>query len=243
MAPELQWAVLLAGTFAGGFATGLAGFAYALVTAAFFLHVLDPVDAAAVTMIGTVLGQATTIWRFRAAIDRRRLLPFLVPGVLGVPLGTWLLAGTDAWTVRDAIGAFLVAYALYGFATPRLVIPRWGGRVADGAVGFAGGILGGLAGLSGALPTIWAGLRGWSRDEQRAVYQPFIVVVQIWALASLALSGGVGRDALQWVVMCLPAFALGIFLGMRAYARIDERIFRRIVLGMLLASGTALVLF
>jgi uncharacterized membrane protein YfcA len=243
LGPELQWAVLLAGTFAGGFATGLAGFAYALVTAAFFLHVLDPVDAVAVTMIGTLLGQATTIWRFRAAMDPRRLLPFLVPGLAGVPVGTWLLASADAGTVRDAIGAFLVAYALYAIATPRLVIGRRGGRVADGAVGFAGGILGGLAGLSGALPTIWAGMRGWSRDEQRAVYQPFIVVVQIWALSSLALSGGVGRDALEWVAKCLPAFALGLFLGMRAYARIDEHVFRRVVLGMLLASGSALVLF
>jgi uncharacterized membrane protein YfcA len=231
LGPELQWAVLLAGTFAGGFATGLAGFAYALVTAAFFLHVLDPVDAVAVTMIGTLLGQATTIWRFRAAMDPRRLLPFLVPGLAGVPVGTWLLASADAGTVRDAIGAFLVAYALYAIATPRLVIGRRGGRVADGAVGFAGGILGGLAGLSGALPTIWAGMRGWSRDEQRAVYQPFIVVVQV------------GRDALEWVAKCLPAFALGLFLGMRAYARIDEHVFRRVVLGMLLASGSALVLF
>jgi uncharacterized membrane protein YfcA len=67
-------------------------------------------------------------------------------------------------------------------------------------------------------------------------------VVQLWGLAALALSGGVGRVALGWVAIGLPAFALGVFLGMRAYARIDERRFRQVVLMLLLASGTALVL-
>jgi uncharacterized membrane protein YfcA len=243
MSPELQAALMFAGTFVGGFATGLAGFAYALVTSAFFLHALRPVDAVAVTMIGTVLGQGITIWRFRGFVDRRRLLPFLLPGIAGVPLGTWLLGSVDADTIRNAVGVFMVFYAGYGLAAPQFAAPRFGGRAADGAVGFAGGVLGGAAGLSGALPTIWAGLRGWSRDEQRAVYQPFIVVVQVWALASLWVAGGVGREAVGWVGLCLPAFALGLFLGMRAYARIDERRFRRVVLALLLASGVALVLF
>ena len=242
MSVDLQLAVLLLGTFAGGFAAGLAGFAYALVTSAVFLHALEPRDAVAVMMIGSLLAQGVTIWRFRGAIDARRLWPFLVPGIVGVPLGTWLLNVVAPETVRNAVGTFLVVYASYGLAAPRLSIPTAGGRLADGAIGFVGGVLGGLAGLSGALPTIWAGLRGWNRDAQRAVYQPFIVVVQLWGLAALALSGGVGRVALGWVAIGLPAVALGVFLGMRAYARIDERRFRQVVLMLLLASGTALVL-
>ena len=243
MTIDLQLAALLLGTFAGGFAAGLAGFAYALVTSAVFLHAMEPRDAVAVMMIGSLLAQGVTIWRFRGSIDARRLWPFLLPGIAGVPVGTWLLGVVSPETVRNAVGMFLVAYAAYGLMAPRIRIPVAGGRVADGAVGFAGGVLGGLAALSGALPTIWAGLRGWSRDEQRAVYQPFIVVIQLWGLAALALSGGVGGVALGWVVIGLPAFALGVGLGMHAYARIDERRFRQVVLMLLLASGLALVLF
>ena len=50
---------------------------------------------------------------------------------------------------------------------------RFGGRPADAAVGFAGGILGGLAGLSGPLPTLWASVRGWTKDQRRGVFQIF----------------------------------------------------------------------
>jgi di/tricarboxylate transporter len=57
-------------------------------------------------------------------------------------------------------------------------------------------------------------------------------------LYAAAISLGVemkATGAAQWV-------AESVFLGMRAYARIDERRFRQVVLMLLLASGTALVL-
>ena len=56
-------------------------------------------------------------------------------------------------------------------------------------VGFAGGILGGLAGLSGPPPILWANLRGWGKDERRGIFQTFN-----WTIltASLCLQAGTG---------------------------------------------------
>ena len=48
-----------------------------------------------------------------------------------------------------------------------------GGKPADMAIGFAGGIMGGLAGLSGPLPILWASVRGWGKAERRGVFQVF----------------------------------------------------------------------
>ena len=47
----------------------------------------------------------------------------------------------------------------------------------DMLTGFAGGVLGSVAGLSGALPTIWSSLHGWNKYEQRALLQPFNVII------------------------------------------------------------------
>src|SRR5258708_32693187 len=62
-----------------------------------------------------------------------------------------------------------------------------GGRAADGAIGVLSGMLGSATGLGGILPTVWCGLRGWSKDEQRAVFQP--VAVAIFAMTALWLGG------------------------------------------------------
>lgn len=242
MAPDASLLLLLGGTLLGAFASGLAGFAYALLASAVFLHAMAPVEATALILLGSALAQCFTIWRFRAAIDRRRLGPFLVAGLLGVPLGTVLLGSVDARILRDVVGAFLVFYATYALAAPGLRAPLWGGRGADAAIGFAGGVLGGLAGLSGALPTIWCGIRGWSRDVQRAVFQPYILVLQIWALIALAWNGGLDTALLGRFALSLPALVLGVWLGMRLYARIDERRFRQVILVLLLVSGIGLVL-
>jgi uncharacterized membrane protein YfcA len=101
--------------------------------------------------------------------------------------------------------------------------------------------LGGIGGLSGALPTLWAGLRGWSRDEQRAVYQPYIFVMQAAALGALWAQGAIGPRAVADFAWCLPPIVLGAWLGLKLYGRVDDAQFRRIVLGLLLASGVVLL--
>ena len=72
----------------------------------------------------------------------------LVGGALGVPVGTVLLAHVSVGTFKLTVGALLVVYCgfmLLGRWRPHIT---WEGRVADGAVGLSGGVLGGLAGLS-----------------------------------------------------------------------------------------------
>ena len=79
----------------------------------------------------------------------------------------------------------------------------FGGRAADAAVGFAGGILGGLAGLSGPLPTLWASVRGWGKDQRRGVFQTFNWTV---LFAALCLQAGIGLVKLDVIWLALIAF-------------------------------------
>ena len=230
------------GAFLAAFASGLAGFAFALVASGVLLNVLPPIEAVPVILAGSILSQFATLPALRHAIRWRRLWPFLVGGALGVPFGVELLRIADPGAFRFGVGVFLVAYSGYMLLRPQPAPLDFGGRAADGAIGLVGGLMGGLAGLSGAIPTIWCGLRGWPKDEQRGVYQPYIVAMQFLALAWLGGTGGVTREAAGLFLPTLPALALGLWLGTRAYARVDDAQFRRIVLWLLMFSGVALVI-
>ena len=96
-----------------------------------------------------------------------------------------LLVYTDAGVLKIALGIFLLAFGTYALLAPRLHTYSGGGRIADAGVGFLGGILGGIGGYSGVLPTIWTQLRGWPKDVARAVYQPYIIVMHALALAGI----------------------------------------------------------
>src|SRR5260370_17344174 len=82
---------------------------------------------------------------------------------------------------------------------------RFGGRLADGKIGFAGGILGGLAGLSGPLPILWASVRGWGKDERRGVFQTFSWTVLPAALCLQAGTGFITGQGVWLAPLLLPA--------------------------------------
>jgi uncharacterized membrane protein YfcA len=233
--------VVTGGAFAGGFVSGLAGFGTGLMALGIWLHVLDPGEAAVLVVICSVVAQVQTIPTIWHAIDRARVGPMIAAGLLGVPLGGWLLTRVDPNAFRLAMGVLLVAFSVFMlFGRQRAHVTR-GGHAADSAVGFAAGILGGLAGLSGPLPTIWAALRGWGKDERRGVFQAFNLAILLAAGLSHAIAGRFNADVAWLVPIALPGTLAGAWLGARAYRRLSDRRFHEIVLGLLGVSGLTLV--
>jgi uncharacterized membrane protein YfcA len=143
--------------------------------------------------------------------------------------------------VRVTVGAVLVLYSAYSLARPAMKPVKAGGATADAGVGFLNGILGGLTGLAGILTTIWCGLRGWSKDEQRAIFQPIGVAVFAMSGLWLGISGAISTDTVWFFGIGLPALLAGTWLGLKLYGHLDEAGFRKLVLVLLLVSGLALV--
>lgn len=227
--------------FLGAFASGLAGFAFGLVALGLWLHVLNAHVAAPLVIVASLIAQVLSMLHLRRTFRFDLLWPFIIGGVIGTPIGVWLLAYADPLLLRRGMGGFLVLYASFFLLRPPVMPMRSGGRVADGGVGFVGGVMGGLAGLSGPVPTVWCGLRGWNKDDSRAVYQPFNVVVQVAALPALFGAGLLNRELGYYTLLCVPAMLVGVWLGVKAYSRIDEMQFRKLILWVLLASGASLL--
>lgn len=238
---ELDLILFLASAFAAALVAGLAGFAFGLIAAGVWLHLLAPAETAALIAGFGLLIQGVSVWRLRRALRLGRLTPFLVGGAIGVALGAWLLYWVDPALVRCGIGGFLILYSLYGLARPRLPPLTVGGRAADLLIGVVNGVVGGLTGLAAIIATVWCGARGWPKDEQRAVFQPVGVAVFLLTLVSLGSAGLVGTETLRRFAIGLPAVVAGTWLGLRLYGRLDEARFRRVVLVLLLVSGAHLL--
>jgi uncharacterized protein len=233
-------ALLLLGALAGGFVSGLAGFGTALMTLGIWLYVLPPSQAVPLILICSVVGQSSTLPSMWRNFDFKLVWPFLIVGLAGVPIGTLLVAHADPKVFKLVVGAFLLVFpvALY-FAVPLSF--RFGGKPADAAIGFAGGILGGLASLSGPLPILWASIRGWGKDERRGVFQTYNWTVLSAALCLQAASGLIERDVIWLALLTFPATIAGAWLGARLYRALSDRNFRDIVLAILFLSGLGLV--
>ncbi|PKR50725.1 sulfite exporter TauE/SafE family protein [Thalassospira marina] len=234
-------AIVLLGAFAGGFVNGLAGFGTGLVALGIWLHVIDPLYGAPLVAICSVAGQLQTLPAIWHAVNIRRLLPMLVGGVLGIPVGILLLGHMAPDLFRLSLGLFLIAFAIFMMFNRALPAMRWGGKKTEGMVGFCGGILGGLAGLSGPLPTIWATLKRWEKDERRSVFQMFnLTILACVAISHLAIDG-ITVAFSQLVLIALPGTFIGAFAGIRLYRRLSDHRYNLLVLIMLAISGITLV--
>lgn len=251
--------LIVLGGFAGGLVNGLTGFGTALSAMPFWLQAVSPPVAAQLGAAGGVAGQLLTFRAIWHAIDWRGLAPMLVAGLIGVPLGAALLPYVDTHVFKTGIGVVLVAFAATMLFTrsrvpvlrPRLSAdafvdvllagppPKPRGGAADIVVGFVGGLMGGLAGMSGVAPTIWASLQGWSKERRRGVFQAFNFTILAAVLIAHAVGGFVSPALVTAVLLALPGTLLGVALGQWLFARLDDRGFDHVVLVLLGCAGIA----
>jgi len=236
-----QIAIVLAGALAGGIVNGLTGFGTALTAMGIWLYAVPPTAAASLAILCSVISQLQTLHLIWRAIHWRRVLTFILPGVLGVPIGTLLLPHIEPRFFKLGVGIFLIAYTSYVLARRVELKSEWGGASADGVIGFGGGVLGGMGGFSGVLPIVWMDVRGWTKEQRRAVVQTFNFSILSLSLVSHAAAGLLTRQVLLQAAVALPATVGGARLGAFIYLRLHDRGYQRVVMVLLFISGLGLV--
>lgn len=238
---ESIYFIVALGAVVAGFVQGLSGFAFGMVAMSFWAWALEPRLAAVLSVFGALTGQVIAAVSVRRGFDAQRLLPFVLGGLAGVPLGVWLLPRLDVDGFKAMLGGLLVLWCPAMLMTKNLPRIRFGGRLADGAVGLAGGVMGGIGGFTGTLPTLWCTLRGFDKDAQRAVIQNFNLSMLAVTMATYFATGIVTREMLPMFAIVAPAMLVPTLLGARLYVDISEARFRQVVLGLLTVSGVVLL--
>lgn len=231
------------GGLIGGFVNGLAGFGTALFALGIWLNVLPPEQAVALSVVVSATTGLQGLWIVRREIraQRRRLLRFLLPALLGLPAGFYALGLIRPDGLKLLIAAFLLGYGLFFIlrgALPQMARPT---PVLDRGVGLISGVLGGLAGMSGALLVIWCALRPWPKAETRAVLQPFNFVTLVIMASVFAARGTYTAELLPKLAVALLSSLLAAQLGVFAFRRLSDAQFRWLIVGLMTLSGAALL--
>ena len=224
--------------------SSIAGFAFSAICGSMLFHLVpNPVQAVQIMILCSIANQAAMTWTLRRDIDWRTLGTFLFGGALGLPVGVWLLMHANHMVYTVVLGAFLFCYGVWMLLRRPMTI-RSRHVVLDVAVGFLGGITGGAAGFPGAAVTIWCGFKGWDKTRQRALFQPFILLMQLAALLAINIvrpgeAHGVGMA--MGDLLCVPASLLGTAVGLTFFRGLSDTQFTRAVNVLLIVSGLSYV--
>ncbi|HHJ1297840.1 sulfite exporter TauE/SafE family protein [Pseudomonas sp. P1B16] len=229
---------LLAGTVKGVIGLGLPTIAMGLLGLA-----MPPAQAAALLIVPSTL---TNLWQLAAGGHLlallRRLGPMLAMIFVGTLAGSaWLGINSGPWAVH-ALGAALVAYAVYGLIGPGLSVAHrrewWLGPICGlvtGVVTAATGVF-----VMPAVPYLQS--LGLNRDEMiQALGLAFTVSTVALALG-LAGQDALGGQALGASLLMLAPALVGMLAGQWLRQRISAALFKRcFFIGLAVLGGHLLI--
>jgi len=234
-------AFVVAGALIGGLLNGLTGFGTGLTALPLWLQVLEPVVAAQLVSVASIAGHVSALPALWRDSDWRELAPLLGAGLTGVPLGLCILPLIKVGVFKMTVGVVLIAYCAFMLGAAGHIHVRRASAAAEMAIGFIGGVFGGIAGLSGPPPIVWGALRAWPKARRRRTLQAFNTAVLAAMLLASLVGGLIGPRLLVASAIALPATLVGHWLGERLYRGLDERRFDRVVLALVFLSGCMLV--
>src|SRR4029453_5130549 len=108
---------------AGAVANSVSGMGFGLVCAPLLALVMDPRQAAALTILLSSPSVAAVLWRERRSVRLADAAIILIPGALTTPLWAFALAHVNQTTLTRTAGATVllsVAMLAYGFRSRRM---------------------------------------------------------------------------------------------------------------------------
>jgi uncharacterized membrane protein YfcA len=235
---------IMAAVAASAGVSSIVGFAFSAIAGTAVYHLVDaPVEAVKIMLWCSIAIQVYSVARLWRHVEPMRLAPFLAGGLATVGPTCWMVLRLSAGLYLAGIGALLAAYGV-AMSLRRPLVIRVGPRLGlalDVVTGALGGITGPVAAFPGAGVTVWCSLRGWDKLRQRAIYQPYILLMQIAALATMTALGGGARFQPLVALYAVPA-VLGCHLGLLLFERLSDRQFNHMIHALLIASGISMVL-
>lgn len=233
--PAATWIALVATAFVAGCSRGFSGFGAALIFIPLASAIVGPRLASPVLLLIDAVAAAPLVPRAWRLAHRRDVGVMAMGTLLGVPLGTWLLARADPVAVRWVMAALV-------FAMLALLMSGWRlrGRVplpATVGVGAVGGTFSGLAQMGGpAVVAYWLG-----RDVEPGAMRANIVLLfgisGAITFVSYLAGGLLSADAVVLALGTGPAYGTGLALGARLFGLADPRVFRRICYGLIACAA------
>ena len=218
---------------------GIAGFGSGLIAVpllAFFYPVKVVVP---LVVFLDYIGSLSQGVKNRELIAWREQLPLIPFTFIGVGAGLALLEWLTSAALAQALGGFVIAYAIYSL----LPLPELrGSRLLVAPFGFLGGFVGMLFGTGGPFYVIYFGLRALEKSVHRATFAMNFLIDGAIRLVGFAAFGFFTGELLIAFLVSLPIVGVALWTGGHIHSGLSRDVYVRVIAVLLLGSGVVLLL-
>lgn len=218
----------------GGILKGATGAGAPLLAVPAIALLFDVRFAIVVMVVPNVLTNIWQSWNFRSHLPARSfVVPLVIGSVVGVLVGTYLLA-----TLPLSVLPVFLSAAVIGYVTLRFMRPDWVLNMAMATrlaipAGVAAGILQGASGISAPVSITFLNAIRLPRPAFVATISLVFVAYSVFQLAALWVSGVADAKGLLISTFALIPIALGMPIGSHIAKKVDPAVFDKLILGLL----------
>lgn len=230
--------VLILGS--AGFIRGAFGFGDALFAMPLLVFVLPSAAAAPLMAFAALLIAIVILLREWQEVAFGSVLLLTGAGIIGAPIGIWLLRTVDERIVKSILGAVIIAFSAWSLWRPGQLKLN-DDRTAP-LFGLFAGILGGAYNTAGPPLVMFATLRRWTPQRFRATMQAYCLTGSLWVITWHGIYGNITEQTMRLLTMAVPGIILCTLAGQKVTARLGTERFVRMVFGALILLGILLIL-
>jgi len=234
-----QIAILIIAVSIGFYVQTVAGFAAALVSLPLLVTVLNIQESSALLSIYFLLFSIILIYQNWEHIDKKLIFEIVWALVLGMLLGIYLLKFGSPIVLKKALGVFVVLFVGYScMKKKKIKLFKHSGLV----FGFFGGFFSGLFSAGGPLLAAYI----TSKEDKAKIVRATIIgtfgITNFLRFPLLIVSNILTVRIFILSLYVLPFFLLSLYLGHKTYHKINEKVFKNILMIVLLLSGISLII-
>lgn len=234
-----QFAIEGIGIFFGFFVQTIIGFGAQLIAIPIHLTLLNLHQSLGIISVYFLIFSMTFFYVNWKDADKKIVWELSLNSLVGLAIGIYILKYGDLGILKKLLGIFILADVFY--ETRRKVkIDRY--KRLGPVFGFIGGIFAGLFGSGGPVFVTYINNKLEKAKNIRATIIIVFGVINIFRFLLLVNTQIINKEVLWESFLVLPFFVLSIFLGHKMLHKINEELFKKLVLTFLILSGLSLII-
>ncbi len=227
----------------GGLIKGLLGIGTPLLTVPMLAMVL-PVHQAVVIMAIPVI--VANLWQVYEAgqplLTVKRFWPAFVALLVGTWIGVNILTGIDERTLLWVVGLLVICFTIVQGSSRKITIPPVMEKPAGAALCGSAGVVGGLSSMFGPLIILYlVSLPTLEKNRfVNTISFLYVGAVVPWVII-LVIVGILDAPLTTMSALAVIPLAVGLVAGRAIRERVEDKLFYRLILGVLVFSGTSMI--
>lgn len=213
----------------------ITGFGVSIVAMSFLPGIVGLQTSVPLVTIIPIAGNLMLWYYHRRDYSFQAVGRLTLASLIATPLGVVLLDRIPEAVALKGLGISIVGYVLYDWFD--LSLPKLQSSVWAYVFGGISGILNGAYTVNGPPLIIYANCRRWTPQEFKGNLGALFFLSSVLAAIAHGFQGNITSQVREMIIYSLPAYGLGLWLGIVLANKIDPLVFRRITLALLLVAG------